>query len=265
MSIEEETRSEETRSETRSGVEGAVPRALSVLEALARARAPMRLTALAQELGIQKSTVHRILSTLSALDYVSQDRATGCYRASLKMWEIGARIVAEHPVKRVAAGFLQALQRATGETVSLLVRVDDDDVLYLEKLISSRPGRATTRAGSRVPAVLTAGGKAMLAHDPDARAVAERSAARLRQTQTPFDVATFLRELAAIRARGYALSSFSPGVLSVGAPILGPDEEVLAALSVSTPRERLTKTSQARIVELTLAACAEMAETIGRP
>src|SRR5262245_42169256 len=95
---------------TRASVEGAVPRALSVLEALARARAPMRLTALSQELGIQKSTMHRILSTLSALDYVSQDRATGCYRASLKMWEIGARIVAEHPVKRAAAGFLHALQ-----------------------------------------------------------------------------------------------------------------------------------------------------------
>jgi IclR family acetate operon transcriptional repressor len=221
----------------------------------------MRLTALAQELGIQKSTMHRILSTLSALDYVSQDRATGCYRASLKMWEIGARIVAEHPVKRAAAGFLHALQRATGETVSLLVRVDDD-VLYLEKLISLRPTRATTRAGSRVPAVLTAGGKAMLAHDPDARAVAERCAARI---QDPFDVATFLRQLAPIRARGYALSSFNPGVVSVGAPILGPDDEVLAALSVSAPRERLTKVSQARIVELTLASCAEMAEAIGRP
>jgi DNA-binding IclR family transcriptional regulator len=254
---------EDPSEDGRAGVEGAVPRALSVLEALARAGSPMRLTALANELRIQKSTVHRILSTLTALDYVSQDRATGCYRASLKMWEMGAGILAEHPVKRAAAGFLHKLHRETGETVSLLLRASNDDVLYLEKLISPRPIRATTRTGSRVAAVLTAGGKAMLAHDPDARGVAERHAAR--SDPGSFDVASFLRELATIRARGYALSSFSPGVQSVGAPILGPDHGVLAALSVSAPRERLTKASQAMIVEAVLATCAQMADAIGRP
>lgn len=262
MSIEDPRDEAASEDVVRSSVEGAVPRALSVLETLARARAPMRLTALANELRIQKSTAHRILSLLAALDYVSQDRATGCYRASLKVWEIGASVLAEHPVKRVAAGFLQSLHRATGETVSLVVRAGDD-VLYLEKLVSPRPVRATTRAGSRVPAVLTAGGKAMLAHDPDAREVAERCSARVRSGS--FDVSTFLRELATIRARGYALSSSHPGVLSVGASILGPSDDALAALSVSAPRERITKTIQARIVELTLATSAEMAEALGRP
>jgi DNA-binding IclR family transcriptional regulator len=248
-----------TSDEPRPGVDGAVPKALSVLEALARSRSPVRLTALAHELGIQKSTVHRILSTLTELDYVSQDRATGRYRASLKLWEMGARILAEHPVKRAAAGFLANLQRATGETVSLLVRAGDD-VLYLEKLVSPRAVRVATRAGSRVPAVLTAGGKAMLAYAADARAVGERAAVRIQHP--PFDVPAFLRELESIRARGYALSSFSPGVLSVGAPI--GYERPRAAVSVSAARERLTKASQARIVEITLAACAEMAEALGR-
>lgn len=255
MSIEDPTEDEGRRS-----VEGAVPRAFSVLEALARAGSPMRLTALANELGIQKSTVHRILSTLMALDYVSQDRATGCYRASLKLWEIGAGILAEHPVKRVGAEFLRKLQRETGETASLLVRAGDD-VLYLEKLVSSRSSRIATRTGSRVPVVLTAGGKAMLAHDREARAVAERCAARI---QDPFDVPGFLRELESVRTRGYALSSFTSGVLSVGAAIVSADGEVFGALSVSAPRERLTKIGQARIVELTLSACDEMAEAIGR-
>jgi DNA-binding IclR family transcriptional regulator len=251
-----------TEDATRQSAEGAVPRALSVLERLARAPAPMRLTALANELGIQKSTVHRILSMLSALDYVSQDPATGCYGASLKMWELGAGVLAEHPVKRAAAGFLQKLHRVTGETVSLLIRAGDD-VLYLEKLLSPRAMRPTTRAGSRVPAVLTAGGKAMLAHDPDVRRVAERCASRLRRER--FEVASFLRQIETVRTRGYALSSSHPGVLSVGAAVFGSDDTPIAALSVSAPRERLTKTTQARIVEVTLATCAEMAEGIGRP
>jgi DNA-binding IclR family transcriptional regulator len=269
MSIEDSTRdaglgagADATGAAAQSSVEGAVPRALAVLETLARTGSPMRLTTLANELRIQKSTVHRILSMLATLDYVSQDRATGCYRASLKVWELGTGILAEHPVKRAAAGFLQSLHRETGETVSLLVR-SGDDVLYLEKLVSPRPVRPTTRAGSRVPAVLAAGGKAMLAHDPDARGVAERFAAQL--APGAFDVAAFMRELATIQKRGYALSSFSAGVVSVGAPILGKNVDALAALSVSAPRERLTRASQARIVEVTLATCAEMAEAMGRP
>ena len=238
--------------------EGAIAKAFGVLEHLAHAREPSRLSAVALALGLQKSTVHRTLATLSALGYVEQVHETGCYRVTLKVWELGASAVEEHPVKRAAAAFLHDLHKTTGETVSLTV-LAGDDVLYLDKVMSPRAIRFTTRAGSRVPALLTAGGKAMLAHLPDARERIERSAARLEKPGR-IDVKALLRELAQVRERGYAISSYSPGVISLAAPVMARDRRPAAALSVSAPAERVTAKKKAAIIERVLGACAHMSE-----
>ncbi|HMI91164.1 MAG TPA: IclR family transcriptional regulator [Polyangiales bacterium] len=241
--------------------EGAVARAFSVLEYLALAREPARLSAVALALGLQKSTVHRILATLAGLGYVEQVQETGCYRTTLKLWELGASLIFDHPVKRAGAAFMQELHRTTGQTVSLTV-LSGDDVLYLDKIMSPRAIRFTTRVGSRVPAPLTAGGKAMLAHAPDARAIVKRAAAQIKPERR-IDVEAVLRELSEIRTLGYAISSFSPGVISIGAPVMARNGQAAAALSVSAPVERITSKKKAEIIESVLTTCAAMAERAG--
>lgn len=235
----------------------AVARAFNILETLAQAHGPARLSAVAQRTGLQKSTVHRILGTLTALGYAEQDEPSGLYRASLKAWELGAGVITDLPIKRAAAGFLQEAHRATGETVSLTV-LTGDDVLYLDKIISPRPARFTTRIGSRAPATNTAGGKAILAIHPDAEAIIARASAR-----RPLDVEALRAELAEARARGYAISSYSPGVISIGAAVRGPRGLPEAAISVSAPKERVTSAKQTQIIEAVLGAAARMAEAAG--
>jgi DNA-binding IclR family transcriptional regulator len=241
-------------------VEGAVSRALRVLQFLALSREPSRLSAIAIALSMQKSTVHRILTTLGELGYVEQIPDTACYRATLKLWELGTNTLHEHPVKRAAAAFLHELHRATGETVSLTV-LSGDDVLYLDKIMSPRAIRFTTRVGSRAPAALTAGGKAMLAHLPNARAVLERTARKVKK-ERGFAVAALVRELAESRERGYAVSSFSPGVISIAAAIFARDGRAAAALSVSAPVERVNAKKRAAIIEHVRNACANMSEQV---
>ena len=63
-------------------------------------------------------------------------------------------MVADLAIKQVASGALQQLHDLTGETVSLTVR-SGDDALYLDKIVSPRPVRFTTRVGSRVPLPIT--------------------------------------------------------------------------------------------------------------
>lgn len=242
-----------------STTEGVVPRTFAVLEALARSPEPMRLSAVALRVGLQKGTAHRILAGLISLGYAQQNPETGGYSASLKLWELGAEVITEHPVKRAAAGFLQELQRITGETVSLVIRAGDD-VLYLDKMISPRPIRFTTRIGSRVPAPLTAGGKAILAHAPDAQAVLERTAA----TRPQLDVAALSAELEQVRTRGYALGGYQPGVIGFAAPIMSRGSEAAAAISVSAPAERVDEKGRQAIIEHLLSTCANMAERVGR-
>ena len=241
--------------------ESAVSRAFAVLETLAASPEPMRLSAIALRLGMQKSTVHRILTSLARLGYAEQVEATSCYRAALKLWEMGAGVIAEHPIKRAASAFLQALHRATGETVSLTI-LSGDDVLYLDKIISPRPVRFTTRVGSRVPAPLTAGGKAMLAHAPDARAMVRRAAARIKDKRRA-DLETVMKELEKVRAQGYATSSFSPGVISFAAPVMAHDGSAPAALSVSAPVDRVSAKKRGEIIEQVMTTCANMAERVG--
>lgn len=242
-----------------SMAEGVVPRTFAVLEVLAQSPEPMRLSAVALRLGLQKSTAHRILAALIGLGFAQQSAETGCYSATLKLWELGANVITEHPIKRAASGFLQELQRATGETVSLVIRAGDD-VLYLDKMISPRPIRFTTRIGSRVPAPLTAGGKAILAHAPDAAAVLERTAA----ARPHLDLAALTDELAQAHERGYALGGYQPGVIGFAAPIMGRGSEAAAAISISAPAERVDEAGRKAIIEHLLSACASMAERVGR-
>jgi DNA-binding IclR family transcriptional regulator len=242
-------------------VDGASPRAFAVLEVLSLAPTPLKLSAVAAAAGLGKSTTHRILATLIELGYAEAVEASGCYAASLKLWELGERVATGHPVKRAAAGFLSQLHRTTGETVSLTI-LAGDDVLYLDKIISPRPVRFTTRVGSRVPAVLTAGGKAMLAHAPDAEVIVVRSVARLAGRHR-LDPAAVAEELAAVRRDGYAISSASAGVISVAAPVMAREGHAAAALSVSAPAQRVGVRQQAQIIEAVLSTCALMADRVG--
>lgn len=232
----------------------AVGRSFQLLEALVRARGGARLSDLAAETGLQKSTAHRILGTLCALGYAEQDGTR--YRPSLKVWELGAEVVAELPIRRAATGFLQSLHRATGETVNLTM-MSGDDVIYLEKITAPRPVRFLARVGSRIPAVLTASGKAMLATRPDAAEIVARAAAR-----RPLDIPAVMAELAEARRRGYALSGYSPGVTSIGAAVVIGGAPSQSGLSVSAPSDRLAGPRRDAVIEALLEACSRMAEAL---
>ncbi len=238
-----------------------VAKGMSVLELLARADGPLRLSTIADQLGLQKSNVHRLLGTLAELGYVTKEADTNRYALTLRLWELGAAVQAMHPAKRAATPYLQELHKTTGETVSLTV-LDGDDVLYLDKIQSPRLLRFTTRPGSRTSAVFTAAGRAILAYEPDPQQIVERAV-----TQRPtFDVASIMQDLEGIRQRGYAVSesTWTPGLIAVAAPITGRNGRAAAALSVSAPAERLGETRMAEITEAVLNTSARIAEGVGR-
>lgn len=237
----------------------AVSRSLAILEALALAGAPLRMSRLSEQVRLQKSTVHRILQTLIALGYVEQEAETGRYGASLKLWEMGSAIVFEHPVKRAATSFLQALHKDVGETVSLLVP-SGGDVLYLERLVSPRPIRFSARPGSRVPALRTAGGRAILAQEPDLAAAAAQAVAHAGDGRTVSDV---LEDLERARSRGYAISRDTPGVVSMGCAIAGRAGSPAAAISISAPLERAAAIGEDRIANALLSTCASLYDSVG--
>ena len=239
---------------------GAVAKSFKVLEAVATAQGPVRLSTLCVELGMQKSTVHRILSELIELGYIEQDSSTGLYGATLRSWEIGSAVIADLPIKQVASSALHDLHRQTGETVSLVVR-SGDDALYLDKIVSPRPIRFTTRVGSRVPLPLPAGGKAILAMSADGDDVVRRTASR-DDLGVPYDVDGVLRSISTARRAGYAIS-IGWGITSVAAAVVDRSDAPVAALAVSAPTDRV-KGRRDDLIEAVVTTATRLSEVASR-
>lgn len=243
-------------------MDSTVSKGLTVLELLVRASAPMRLSAVAQELGLQKSNAHRTLATLIAGGFVVQDEETGRYRPSLKLFELGSKVVSDHPARRAAAPYMQDLHKNLGETVNLYV-LDKNAILVIEKLLSPRPLRFSSQPGSRLPIATTAAGRAMLAHEPDPATVLRQSL-EIAPLPPRFEIEQqdVLDALPAIRAAGFAeaVDSWTPGIFSIAAPILRSDGRAGAAIGVSGPIERQTDKNRAAIIEALLTISARIAE-----
>jgi len=215
---------------------------LQLLEALAGRDSPVGVSQLAAELGMGKSNVHRTLQALVATGYVAKDEARGAYFASLKIWEIGARVMAQLEVRRAASPAMQWLLEQTRETVHLSV-LDGEQVVYIDKLDSPEPVRAYSEIGGRAPAYCVATGKAMLAW----RDVEKPFAGHAPNDPPGFSPATITdraelrREMERIRAQGYAVNrgEWRASVWGVAAPIKDGGGRVVAAIGLSGPASRI--------------------------
>lgn len=200
---------------------------------------PRTIDELAGELELTRSNVHRTLQTLAHANYLAKD-ASGSYHPTLKLFELGAAQLSRFDVRTYAPPFMRDLAEKTGETVHLSV-LDGFSVVYIDKIDSPQPVRSYTAIGGRAPAYAVATGKALLAHQADG--YLERHAKELKR-HTPATVASLpvLREeLAKVLRLGYAVNrgEWRQSVGGVAAPIFNGLSQVVAALGISGPLERL--------------------------
>jgi DNA-binding IclR family transcriptional regulator len=215
---------------------------LALLEILSGKRELVGVANLARETGWGRSNVHRILQTLEATGYVRN--VGGRYEASLKLWELGCRILEGVDLKRVAQAQMGELADATEETVHLSI-LNGVEVVYLDKIESSQPVRAYTAVGGRAPAYCVATGKALIAF-AEADLLRRIEARLVRHTSSTItEVAAMRKEIEAIRRLGYAVNrgEWREQVWGVASPIRNAAGEVVAAIGVSGPESRFTKTN----------------------
>lgn len=240
----------------------ALAKGLRVLELLANAGGPMRVSSIAQELALPKSGVHRLLGTLCDLGFAAQDEQTRLYSARLRTWELGAAILGVHPLKTAAGPVMLELHRQLHETVNLLVR-EDDDMLFLDKILSPRPQRFTTQPGMRRPMLSTASGLVVLAHEPDAAMVVDRIIKTVTSAKD-LDARKIMKEVAKAGHNGYAISEsrWTPGIVGIAAPIIGRDGRAVGTLAVSGPDGRIGGDRRQDIVGATIDACGRIGRAL---
>lgn len=219
---------------------GSVDKALTVLRLL-RDGGPTGVSELGAQLGVARSTAHRILGTLMHHGFVEQDRLTRAYRLGPFLTGLGVESMATAVLRDLAMPRMRTLSETFRETVQLMV-LEGTNARFVDGVSGDRPLNTTVRAGSVIPAYATAGGKVLLAElaDDDVRSLFRDGLTGITDRTVP-TVAKLLHQLAAIRERGYSVNEgeSEDGISALAVPIRRGSDASMAAVALSLPSVRM--------------------------
>lgn len=208
-----------------------IERAFAVLRSLASG--PAGVTDIAERVGLPKSTVSRLLSTLEELGAVEQVAAGGRYRIGWTMIELSAAARPGRSLVSLARPYLAELNRLTGAAAGLSIP-DGTEMLYLDQLTPDGELQVRDWTGHRIPMHAVPSGHVVLAHDEELAARVMDAPMQRFTAHTITDATRLRKRLAAVRDRGYSLAveEFADGLNSVAAPVRDAAGRVVAALHV---------------------------------
>ncbi|HOX32876.1 MAG TPA: IclR family transcriptional regulator [Spirochaetales bacterium] len=242
-----------------------VLRAFEILDSFQEGRS-RSISEISQDLGIPKSTVFDLLSTLVDLGVLSRERGSNDYQLGNKLIELGNKARGGSFLNRVAAPYLKALRDEYDETVFLTVR-DGDQAFYVDCYESMRRLRTYSTMGDRAPLYCTSVGKAILAFLPDDEIERYVGAVRLDRftPNTIMDRELLREDLRRTRERGYSVDDMEheDGVRCVGAPLRDSEGRVVGAISVSGFAQRITREREAQVAASVMRAAREISAALG--
>jgi DNA-binding IclR family transcriptional regulator len=208
---------------------GVLDKAMAVIAAVERE--PKALAALVHDTGLARPTVHRLAVALEAHGMLRRDEE-GRFALGPRAVALGRAAADAFPLRDVALPALRGLRDKTQESVQLYVR-DGDRRLCVASLQSPHGLRTIVDEGAALPLRAGSGGAVLL-------------------------------ERPAVLEQGWAESvgEREAGVASVSAPVIDRGR-VVAAVSVSGPIERLTRTPGKRYARAVMAAARTIERALG--
>lgn len=217
-------------------------RAFDVIEVIANGeQRGAALTDITTSTGMNRTTVWRLVTNLRELGVV-RSAGDGRFTLGPRFITLGAVARAQLLVSPEIPAILRRLRDRTGETCHL-AGPEDNGMVYLDKVESTRPVRAASQIGAHLELYCTALGKTYLAFIEESvqETLLESATLTARTPRTLTDLAALRAELARIRTRGWAFDDEEneEEIRCVAAPIVDGTGRVLAAVSVSVPVPRL--------------------------
>ncbi|MCR2764291.1 IclR family transcriptional regulator [Microbacterium sp. zg.B48] len=232
-----------------------VDHALNIL-LLLRRRPELRVTDTARELGIAPSTAHRLMTTLAASGFLTQDRVTKGYRAGSTLIELGVHSTSALDLRAAGEEHVKALAGRLGETVNLMV-LEGQSIRFVAGFESDQRVRTHVLTGTLLPAYAVSGGKVLLA-ELSREALRELYPGRLKKlTPRTKTFTQLLEELPIVMMRGYAVNRGESvtGLSAVAVPLRDRLGRTIAAVAMSAPSDRLP-VARVREVVIELRECA---------
>lgn len=208
---------------------------------------------LARNIGVAKSTAHRLLTTLCARGFAAQDEESGRYRLGLRLYDLGHLAVSRSDIRNAALPILQDLHHRTGATAHIGVP-DGDDVIYLERIVGRDSQKTWSKVGRRAPSATTSSGKVLYAYSPRFVNGCMLGPLPMALASDHACAARYRVALQEALKRGFAVSvdESLEGLTSIAAPVLGHDGVARAAVSLVGPTTRMLADihSPARLVQM---------------
>ncbi|WP_051389557.1 IclR family transcriptional regulator C-terminal domain-containing protein [Bradyrhizobium sp. Ec3.3] len=217
-------------------------KACDVLELIGRSPGSLDQATLAEQTGIPRATLYRILAALISRGLIRADPRTQNYTLGFNFLDLAQNAWSSSDLASIASVELRRLRDLTGETAYLAVQ-EGCHVLSLGRFESVHSERSNARLGALKPMHCTSQGKSILAHLSDTQLeFALRTELAKFTDNTICDPEQLRAHLAVVRARGYAIDDeeIILGTRCVGTAILDPGGKPLAAISVAGPTFRIT-------------------------
>lgn len=242
-----------------------VARTMRVLELLAPEPDGVRISRIADELGVNKAIAHRLLAALMATGYAEQDHRTSTYFATYRLGGLGLRQLSQSGVEAWAQRTLDSLAGRCEELVRLAV-ASRDTLQFIAKAQGSNSRlRFDPVMGQDAIPHATATGKAWLATLPNDRvdAILARSGLGRQTSRTVVDVDALKAELVEVRNRGYAtvFEEMDIGINASAAPVFGAgrDAPATGTVGISGPSVRVTPRRLEELADPLIDAAADLA------
>lgn len=235
-------------------------RGLRILEMMAASTDTVGITELADELGIDKSSVSRLVQTLANYGYAKQDPQSRRYRLGPQIIWLSRNLLARMPLRDEARPFLGLLVERTGECAHLAI-LAQNQALYIDQVESPASLRVTTGVGTLAPLHCTALGKSLLAFNNHAEIPEALPAFTLRTITDPDTLRLHLEQT---RRQGYAVDDeeYELGVRCVAAPVKDYRGSAVGAIGISGPAGRLTLDRVMEFAKIVMQISSELSERI---
>lgn len=220
-----------------------VDKALNIISIISQNKEGCGVTELADLLELNKSSVHKLLSTLVSHGYIEQDDRSKKYRLGYIYLELSSILLESIDLRSQARVYLEELAELTNEVVHLVV-YNQGEAVYIEKIEGNKTLRTHSRVGRRAPMHCTSVGKVILAFLPKEEILLflEKNELTKHTENTITDKTKFIDELEKIRNQGYGteIEENETGITCIAAPIFDNKGDITAAVSISGPTIRLT-------------------------
>ena len=201
-----------------------VTKAFRILSAVADKTHGMRISEIARELDISKSTVHGIMSALEGQGALIKDPGTKRFSIGYALIELGKKAYSRINFKEIARPFIEQLMITCQESVFLGIK-DRNNVIILDVVESSKAYKISSPVGTIIPLLAGAVGKVFMSelNEKEINDFINTDGLTKFTEKTIVDREKYIEELQSVKERGYAIDDeeYLPGVRAVAAPVKG--------------------------------------------